>query len=161
MKSLAPAAFAVALLFAVPAAADDMAQPDSHVKLNPAAFLENKATVEKELRSGDLYREIEKADKERVLSALDRMAEQLEGVTRLDQLSPEQRTALFNDQELVNTLLTAARDESRLVCERRGTVGTRFKTTHCETVKQRRERARAAQDMVRQYMRPTMKNPGG
>lgn len=152
---------ALALLVCVPAAADDTAAPDAHVKLNPAQFLENKATVEQELRSGDLYREITDADKERVLATLDRMAEQLQGVTSMNQLTQEQRVQLFNDQELVNTLLTSARDESRLVCERRGTVGTRFKTTHCETVKQRREAARDAQDRVRQYLRPTMQGPGG
>lgn len=159
MRLFIPAAFAALLLLGSPAHGDEAAPAVS--QLNPAAFLESKATIEKELRSGDLYREIEDADKDQVLSALDRMAATLDGVTRFDQLTPEQRLQVFNDQELVNTLLTAARDESRLVCQRRGTVGTRFKTTHCETVKERRERARTAQDMVRQYMRPTVKNPGG
>lgn len=159
MKLFMPAALAACLLIMSPVHADEAAPAGS--RLNPAAFLENKATIEQELRSGDLYAEIEKKDKEQVLATLDRMAGQLQGVTRMDQLTPEQRTQLFNDQELVNSLLTAARDDSRLICQRRGTVGTRFKTTHCETVKQRRERARTAQDMVRQYMRPTMKDPGG
>ena len=69
---------------------------------------------------------------------------------------------LLNDQALVNTVLTQAADDSRLICSREQKVGTRFKTTVCETVAQRRERNEAAQRALDNRGRSTMKAlPGG
>jgi hypothetical protein len=50
---------------------------------------------------------------------------------------------LFNNQGLVNTILTMAENDSRVVCRRKGRLGTNFKTTTCETVRDRRERQEA------------------
>lgn len=111
-----------------------------------------------DLSEGEVYKAISDEHEVLVRDALERMAKTLEGVDDLDSLQPEQRAELLNDQELVNTILTSAELDSRVVCQRRGAVGSHFKTTHCETVAERRRRqeadSAALQRLMRSHLRP-------
>jgi hypothetical protein len=53
---------------------------------------------------------------------------------------------VFNDQEVVNTLLTQARADSRLVCDRSRPTGSHRRQTKCQTVAERRRRMESDQD---------------
>ena len=55
---------------------------------------------------------------------------------------------LFNQQEIVNTLLTRAAADSRQVCERIEKTGSHRKTTVCRTVAERERRRRYDQDRL-------------
>lgn len=106
-------------------------------------FEAEKKQILQDLRSNTIYREITGGDMKLVKDALDRMSGHLENVDDLAQMSEGQRAELYNDQELVNTVLTMAENDSRTVCRRSGKLGTNFKTTTCETVKDRRARQEA------------------
>ena len=92
------------------------------------------------------YSEIGTDEKAKVMGALDRMSTTLGSATSLDQLKPDARVALFNDQEIVNTILTRAQADSRITCKRDRTVSTRVKSSQCHTVA---EWARRAEDARR------------
>ena len=62
---------------------------------------------------------------------------------------------LYNYQELVNTVLTMAENDSRTVCRRRSRLGTNFKTTTCETVADRRARQEEDRRAIDRMLRGT------
>ena len=106
-------------------------------------FEEQKLIILKDISDGVVYEEISSTDRKTVKHTLDMMSATLSGVSDMTDLTEEQRGDLYNDQELVNTILTMAENDSRMVCRRRGTLGTNFKTTTCEKVGDRRERQRS------------------
>lgn len=87
---------------------------------------------------GDDYAEISREDRSKVDSALQRMEALLAGDAGIAKLNEADKVQLFNDQELVNAVLTKARDDSRLVCRREKTVGSHRATSQCLTVAERR-----------------------
>lgn len=64
----------------------------------------------------------------------------------IQSMSQERRVAVFNDQELVNGLLTRAREDSRLVCRREKTVGSNLPVSVCHTVAERRRQSDDSRD---------------
>lgn len=108
-------------------------------------FSEQRAEIEADLADGRTYAEISPADRARVRESLDRMAGLLEGAGSVDELAQEEKVDLFNHQEQVNTLLTRAAEDSRLVCDHSRATGSHHRTTKCQTVAERRRRMEADQ----------------
>lgn len=159
-RSLFAAASLALALLSAPAL--HAAEEQAVSKVDPQAFAQVKQQIEEQLYNHDRYKEISDEDRQRVLKALDRMADTLDGVANVHELNVDDRTQLLNDQSLVNTVLTQAAEDSRQICSREQKVGTRFKTTVCETVAQRRARNEAAQRAMQNRGRSTMAPlPGG
>lgn len=118
-------------------------------------FEEQKATILKDIKDDTIYDEIEYSDVKLVKGALENMTITLSGVTDVIELSDDSKAELFNNQEIVNTILTMAENDSRMVCRRRGTLGTNFKTTTCESMKDRRERQEADRIAIDNMIRQT------
>lgn len=144
-----------ALLAAALAAGDlHAAKSEAHtpMRFTPELFDAQREAILKGLDS-DTYRELAAADREEVLKALSRMAQKLEGVTRFEELDKRDQTAVFNDQERINTLLTDAAEGSQVVCKREKFVGSHRTTNVCITVAERRRLAEAAQAQMRGLQR--------
>jgi hypothetical protein len=110
-------------------------------------FQAQQAKVRADLGGGEVYSEINRDDRAAVIAALDRMSATI-GEGSAEALSPADKVAVFNDQELVNALLTKAGRDSRLVCRREKQVGSNMPTTQCLTAAQReRMRGDGARDM--------------
>ncbi|HEX7989208.1 MAG TPA: hypothetical protein VF513_03540 [Stenotrophomonas sp.] len=105
--------------------------------------------VRADLQGDEVYREISSADRGRVIEALERMSLAI-GDGTADALSAEKKVAVFNDQELVNGILTKARDDSRLVCKREKRVGSQMTSTSCLTVAERNRMRRESEQNLRQ-----------
>lgn len=104
------------------------------------AFQERRAVIEENFADGGAYMEISGANRRAVRSSLELMEQLLSTHGNVEVMNPEARIRLYNEQETVNEILTAAARDSRLRCERRGRVGTRFKSTVCETYAERQRR---------------------
>lgn len=102
---------------------------------------------------GDKYREISAEDKTAVIAALSRILQQLQKQPDPAQLPEHDRVAVFNDQSLINTLLTRASADSRLICRRERTVGSNMPQNNCLTVAERRRQKNNAQDDVLRMQR--------
>lgn len=119
------------------------------------AFEAERKQIIKDLNSNTIYKEINGGDMKLVKDTLGRMSDNLANIDDLSAMSEAQRAELYNDQELVNTVLTMAENDSRMVCRRSGRLGTNFKTTTCETVKDRRARQEADRRAIDRIIRGT------
>lgn len=116
--------------------------------------------VEGALVSED-YSEISLEDKSRVQQALGRIKLKMEGRTQVSELSPQDRTAVFNDQETINTILGRAHEDSRMVCRRERSTGSNMAQSVCMTVAQRRKAQENGRGVLRDHQSFNNFNPGG
>jgi hypothetical protein len=104
--------------------------------------------IEIELNDGETYSELKQTDRSRVREALVRMRTAVEQHPDRDSMPEQVRTDVFNDQQIVNTVLTQAREDSRLICQREKATGSNRATTQCTTVAERaRRKDKAQRDM--------------
>jgi hypothetical protein len=129
-------------------AASGVAIASAPVSVTAADFAAQRAAIEADLADGKTYVEISAEDRAQVVKAMDRISGLLAGVDSSDSLEDAQKAALFNDQEQINTLLTSAAEDSRLICTRTVPTGSHRKVTVCQTVGERRRRREQDQDTM-------------
>ena len=135
MKRLTKAMAAAALVLAMGSAA---AAPKNKEIFEPGKPLAEQITkIEADLSDGETYSEITLDQRSRVREALGRMRGIVERNGSEASLSAANRSELFNDQQVVHTVLTQAREDSRLICRRERVVGSNMPQTQCMTVAQR------------------------
>lgn len=135
-------------------------------KVEAHAFDAQRDTIVRGFESGERYSEISAPDKEKVLAALDEMERLLGDKTSIDALRPDAKVALFNEQETINTILTAAQADSREVCKRSRPINSRIPVNECHTVAEWQRRRDEARDLMderqRLLTRPLpVRPPGG
>lgn len=123
-------------------------KPDKGLDLT-ASFGEQRAAINKALSDGETYSELQPADLRVVQDSLGRISTLLGGAQTIDQMSPDAKVELFNEQEKVNTLLLQAHKDSRMICRREKPTGSHRPTTLCLTVAERRRQREAANDFFR------------
>jgi len=125
--------------------------------INSAAFSEQRVQIEKQLADGKTYAEISVADRAKVTESLNRLSFQLENSGSTAALNEREKNQVFNDQETINTILTRAADDSRVVCTRENKVGTHRPVNVCLTVAERRLLRERSQDTIRKLPAPQLK----
>jgi len=130
----------VALMLGLALATTAHAKPEkAQVKFDAnAPVAEQIRSVEAAINSED-YSEMGLEDKSRVQQALGRIKIKMGDHERIEQVSPQDRTQIFNDQEVINTIMTRAHADSRMVCRRERTTGSNMPQSVCLTVAQRRK----------------------
>lgn len=129
---------------------------DIPVDRNAGAFAQQKQLILARLDDGESYRGISQDDKDKVRAALARIDGTLKRAGGAEHLNKRQRVAVFNDQEVINNILTQAGDDNQVVCRNETGTGTHVRTVQCKTVAERREETEYAQDMLRRM--PTAGN---
>lgn len=153
MKQIMLLAGMLAAFVVAPALAAD--QPiELQVSSSPAAQFD---AVRNALGTED-YAEITADDRRTVLDLLDRMEAEI-GDGGVDALREDRKVQVFNWQEQINTILAGAHADSRVVCRRERAVGTRFATTNCATVAERRKAREEAHGRLRD-MATNQRAPG-
>jgi hypothetical protein len=122
---------------------------NTQLALADGGFAQQKARIEAELADGKTYAEISAQDQATVRESLARIADTLETAGSMEALSGADKVEVFNDQEVVNTILTQAAYDSRQVCERIESTGSHRKTTVCTTVAERNRRRELDQSRLR------------
>ena len=122
-------------------------------KVDPDSFREHRARIEAALKT-DAYSELTRTQRLEVLAALDRMERVLSEVTSVQELSDARKAQLFNDQEMVRTVLTKAADDSRMLCRTEQRTGSHRLHSHCSTVGERRRERENSQRMLGQWAGP-------
>ncbi|GAB3057274.1 hypothetical protein [Stenotrophomonas tumulicola] len=156
MKSVLIAGFVVALGISGAAHAKINAKPDKDAPLVQLDVKESVrdqlVRVERALQS-EQYSEIGLEEKSKVSAAIDRIRTKLGDHETVEQANPLARTEIYNDQELVNTILSRAHADSRMVCRRERATGSNRPQQVCMTVAQRREAMENSRDVLRNYNR--------
>jgi hypothetical protein len=151
LRLLFVSAFAVALLVATVSSVSAK-DSDEILRASPANFAAQRAEIEKGFR-GDEYSELTRTQREDVIAALDRMEDTLAGVESIDSLETKKKVQLLNDQELINTVLTQAKEDSRLICRNEVRTGSHRLTPQCRTVGERRRQREEDQANLRKMQR--------
>jgi hypothetical protein len=100
------------------------------------------------------YGKLERGSEARLRDARQVIGDLLKDVRDPRELSPDQRVALFNAHETIESVINK-QDKSRVVCTRERKTGSRVATTECLTVAEREERARISQAMTHDTQRET------
>jgi len=116
-------------------------------------FEQQREKILTDLADGETYAEISQKDRAEVRDALTRISDSLQKAGGVDAMSDADKAKVFNDQELVNAILTRAGDDSRLVCTREKKVGSHRTTTQCMTVAERTRQREQSQQAVRDNAR--------
>lgn len=90
------------------------------------------AEVRKEMVPGGRFQFLSKEESSKVNTSLDAIGTLFDKYGAVDNMDHVVKLALFNDQEVVNSIL-AKRDDLRLICKRVRKTGTRLPTTDCRT----------------------------
>ncbi|HYQ25211.1 hypothetical protein [Stenotrophomonas sp.] len=109
--------------------------------------------VEKALNNGD-YAEISADDRAQVQQSLQRITQRMGDHQTAQELPPAVQNEIFNDQERINTLLSRAHADSRLICQYTRTTGSNMPKSRCLTVAERRrieEKGKALLNDERSY----------
>lgn len=123
-------------------------------------FLAQRKQIEAEFADGEKYSEITGAQRQDVRDALAIIAGKLDGKASTADLDEVDRVEVFNQQERVNTILTSAAEDSRLVCTREQSVGSHRTTTKCMTVAERRRSKDEADKELRKNFKAGIQTSG-
>ena len=147
------------LLVVLIASGSVLAKGEPKMSALEGSFLEQKAAIEKDIKRGLIYKGIAEKDLQQVAHSLERMSVLIEGITDYSDLQEDDKVDLINNQNLVNTILTMAENDNMIICTRRGTTGSHFKTTTCETRGNRRKRQEADRMAISDLLRQAYSGP--
>ena len=128
------------------------AQAKDTIQADPTQFASQRAEIEKSIQ-GDKYSELTRTQREEVMAALDRMETILASADSVKNLEEGKQIELYNDQELINNLLTQAREDSRMICRQRIRTGSHRANTECRTVAEIRRDRESTQQAMRDHQR--------
>lgn len=143
----------IAMLLGLSVAAQARQESSAIQMDRQAPVAEQVRRVEKALDNGD-YSEISADDRAQVRQALARITQHMGDRQTLQELPPAVQNEVFNDQERVNTLLTRAHADSRMICQHTRTTGSNMPKSRCLTVAERRrmeEKGKALLNDQRSY----------
>ncbi len=156
---LALVALAAALITA-PAMAKDKVEPAINANTK-ASFEEVSARVRTEMGPAGRYAEVSSRDRDTVNTTFDRMDGLFQKYGDVAHMRDADKTQMFNDQELVNTILTK-RDGERLICRNEMPIGSHIPVKTCHTAREIAQERSNTQDYLKQgAMRINAKAPTG
>ena len=115
--------------------------------------------VRKEMKPGGRYEYVKAKERDTIERTLAEMEGLFEATGSVDKMKQDDKVKLFNDQEVVNSILTR-RDRDRVVCEDKPKLGSHVRTTQCHTVAQEAEARRGSRDTMDEWMRRGCANAG-
>lgn len=113
------------------------------------SFEAQRAAILQALDDGKTYKEIDPLERATVEASLARISRLLDGVAGVDDLHEADKVEVFNEQEKINTRLTQARRDSRVICRREKPTGSHRPQNMCATVAERERATEASQEMLR------------
>ncbi len=143
----------VAMLLGLSAAAQAASEKPVVQMDRQAPVAEQVRKVEKALDNGE-YAEISADDRAQVRQSLERITLRAGDRQTAQELPPAVQNEVFNDQERINTILTRAHADSRLVCQHTRSTGSNMPKSRCLTVAERRrieEKGKALLNDQRSY----------
>jgi hypothetical protein len=116
------------------------------------AFSQLAESVRRDMAAGGRYEFVKPTERATIDKSFAEMTSLFQQRGSVDKMSEPQKVALFNSQEVVNSILTK-RDSDRVICENRVPVGSHIPKTACHTYGQEEEARRGVeQDMVKLKM---------
>lgn len=146
-------AVAVAVLASLPLAAKEKIDPAVNAS-SKDAFETVSTWVRKQMDAGGRYSYVTPDERSKVNSRLDEMEHLFGDKSEVSQMSDADKTAMFNKQEEVNSIL-AKRDNERLICKNEKPIGSNIPVKTCQTAGELEARRRNDS----QYLQRTQNSP--
>lgn len=105
-------------------------------------------------------REFNDREMERFEHLSDKLIALVDDHDSIEEMAPEHRRDLYNTHQELQALVSGKRDY-QVICKRRSTVGTNFKTTECYTRREWREVSDHSRRVMEGIMRSPMTAPPG
>lgn len=155
MRIIAALALSAALTagFATIATAKEHYRENSVKADTKDAFDQLADNVRREMQAGGKYEFIKPDEKPKVEKALDDMTKLFDEHDTVAAMTQDQKVALFNAQETVNSILTL-RNRDRVICDNKPALGSHIPQTKCHTYEQEIEARQGAQKMMDDWGRP-------
>ena len=119
------------------------------------------AAVRQQMQPGGRYEFVDTHERETVETNLAAMQSLLDKYGTVAQMDMNTKIQLFNDQEIVNAILTR-RDDKRLVCESVAPIGSHIPRTSCRTYREMELERRDVQNLKQQMLQvPAVRVPSG
>lgn len=115
-------------------AASALDAKEARLHIDAADFDERRAKIEAALDDPTQYVEMGGTERNEVRASLQRMGALLERAGSVEDLNPEARLRVFNEQEIINTRLAGAAEKSRLICRTERSTGSNLRQRRCRTV---------------------------
>lgn len=117
------------------------------------AFETVSESVRKEMTTGGKYQYVKPAEQKTIEKKLDEMEALFQQAGSVANMKEDQKIALFNAQETVNSILTL-RDRDRVICKKEAPVGSHIPVTTCHTYGQEIEARQGTQKQLDDWSRP-------
>ena len=108
------------------------------------------ADVRKEMESGGRYQYVKPDERSKIDASLSDMSRLFSENSSVDAMSQDAKVKLFNDQEVVNSILQQ-RDGDRVICKHEAPIGSHIPVTTCHTYAQEVEARNGAHDQMAQW----------
>jgi hypothetical protein len=147
MKMLIAVAVAAGVAFCGAAGAKENSREKAFNADSRDKFEAVAADVRRQMESGGRYQYVKPEERTKVDTALAEMSTIFAANESVASMPEETKIKLFNDQEVVNSILTQ-RDGERVICKKEAPVGSHIPITSCHTYAQEVE----ARDGTRKQM---------
>ena len=117
------------------------------------AFETLAASVRGDMRPGGKYEYIKPSEAKTVEKSLEDMDKLFQQAGSVANMKEEQKIALFNSQETVNSILTL-RDRDRVICKKEAPIGSHIAVTTCHTYAQEVEAREGTKKQMDDWSRP-------
>ena len=138
MKILAAIAVVVLVSAFHPAVAKENYKETGVKADTKEAYAEVAANVRSEMENGGRYEYVKPAERKTIDQKLTEMTTLFEQSGSVAAMKEDQKIALFNAQETVNSILTR-RDKDRVICKKEAPIGSHIAVTSCHTYGQEEE----------------------
>ncbi|HJT98671.1 MAG TPA: hypothetical protein VJ696_10190 [Rhodanobacteraceae bacterium] len=153
MKAIGWASFLLAAVLAGGVSAKEHYKEKAFNADTKDKFEDIAANVRKEMEDGGRYEYVKPDERKKVDDALAKMTELFEQSGSVANMKEEQKIALFNEQETVNSILTL-RDRDRVICKKEAPVGSHIPVTSCHTYGQEQDAHRETRKQLDDWGRP-------
>jgi hypothetical protein len=103
--------------------------------------------IREDLQDGGRYEYVKPAERKTIEQKLNEMSALFEQTGAVSNMTQDQKISLFNDQEVVNSILTQ-RDRDRVICKKTTPIGSHIPVTNCHTYAQEVEAREGTQKQM-------------
>lgn len=126
---------------------------------NKSDFTAVMAAVHQQMQAGGRYEFVSHTDRDKLDASFADMQSLFDKYGTVQQMDQPSQVQLFNDQEVVNAILTH-NDDKRLVCESVSPIGSHIPRTTCRTYREVEMERRSAQDFQQQRLQTPQQRMG-
>jgi hypothetical protein len=152
MRKLIGMLAGLALLASVSATAKENYKEKAFNADTREKFEQVSAKVREEMKDGGRYQYVKPSERSTIEQKLSEMESLFKQSDSVQGMNEQTKIALFNDQEVVNSILTQ-RDSDRVICKKEAPIGSHIPITTCHTYGQEEDARKNSHKLMDSWTR--------